>query len=169
MWKIRDEQDKCGHHFESIGCRFCLYTWRGKKWGNSLFTTFFLSTVLPPSPSLGSPSHSKQDMQQVRFLCSCCWSPVWWLNSATSLFSVAFTFQNRRLLMYVMSIKWKYLGWCYTPYFLMLINLPGKELLTSAVPCCWSRQGILAWLFYVLAGCSQWLRYPVLTLNSFLT
>jgi len=31
-----------------------------------------LSTILPPSPSLSTTSHSKQDMQQVQFLCSCC-------------------------------------------------------------------------------------------------
>lgn len=30
-------------------------------------------------------------------------------------------------LMYVTSIKWKYLGWCYTLYSLILINCLGKQ------------------------------------------
>lgn len=64
--------------------------------------------MLPPSLSLGMTLYSKQDMHRLNF--SATVDDLLFDDSTQLPVSVVFTFQNIRLLMYVMSIKWKYLA-----------------------------------------------------------
>lgn len=64
--------------------------------------------MLPPSLFLGMTLYSKQDMHRLIF--SAIVDDPLFDDSTQLPVSVVFTFQNIRLLMYVMSIKWKYLA-----------------------------------------------------------